>query len=45
MKLSKQILLLILGYWLLAIGAMAQVQPGDNPYSLSLHVGYGHNLT
>ena len=25
--------------------ATAQVQPGDTTYSMSLHVGYGHNLT
>ena len=25
--------------------ATAQVQPGDSTYSMSLHVGYGHNLT
>ena len=30
---------------LLAPAAMAQVQPGDTTYHVSLHVGYGHNLT
>ena len=29
----------------LASTAMAQVQPGDTTYSVSLHAGYGHNLT
>ena len=28
-----------------ALSAMAQVQPGDSQYSVSLHAGYGHNLT
>lgn len=27
------------------LSAMAQVQPGDSQYSVSLHAGYGHNLT
>ena len=36
---------MMIGAWLLALGAMAQVQPGDTQYSVSLHVGYGHNLT
>lgn len=30
---------------LLAFPAMAQVQPGASQYSISLHTGYGHNLT
>lgn len=30
---------------LLAPAAMAQVQSGDTAYSISLHAGYGHNLT
>lgn len=30
---------------LLAPAAMAQMQSGDTAYSISLHVGYGHNLT
>ena len=30
---------------LLAPAAMAQVQPSDSQYAVSLHVGYGHNLT
>jgi opacity protein-like surface antigen len=30
---------------LLAPAATAQVQPGDTTYSVSLHAGYGHNLT
>ena len=25
--------------------SMAQVQPGDTAYNVSLHVGYAHNLT
>jgi hypothetical protein len=38
-------LLTILCVLLVALGAVAQVQPGDNSYSISLHTGYGHNLT
>ena len=34
-----------LGSLLMAPMAMAQVQPGDTRYSVSLHAGYGHNLT
>ena len=30
---------------LLAFPVMAQVQPGSSQYSVSLHTGYGHNLT
>ena len=30
---------------LLAPAAMAQVQPSDSQYAVSLHVGYAHNLT
>ena len=37
--------ILIFSTWLVALGAMAQVQPGDEQYAVSLHVGYGHNLT
>ncbi len=31
-------------FWL-PLAAMAQTQPGDTCYALSLHAGYGHNLT
>ena len=37
--------ILIFSTWLVSLGAMAQVQPGDEQYAVSLHVGYGHNLT
>ena len=36
---------MMIGAWLLALGAMAQVQPGDTTYTVSLHAGYAHNLT
>ena len=36
---------LFLGLLLLPMMAFAQVQSGDSQYSLSLHVGYGHNQT
>ena len=35
----------ILTFLCLALSAVAQVQPGDSQYSVSLHAGYGHNLT
>ena len=35
----------LLFFLLLAPAALAQVQPGDTTYSVSLHAGYGHNLT
>ena len=37
--------LLIMSTCLMAIAAMAQVQPGDTAYSVSVHAGYAHNLT
>ena len=40
---KKSILIFIT--WLMALGVIAQVQPTDTTYSVSLHVGYGHNLT
>lgn len=42
---KKRILMFVFCGLLLAPIAMAQVQPGDTTYSVSLHVGYGHNLT
>lgn len=42
---KKIFLILALGFGLFAPIAMAQVQPGDTTYSVSLHAGYGHNLT
>jgi opacity protein-like surface antigen len=42
---KKLFFILALGSLLMAPMAMAQVQPGDTTYSVSLHVGYGHNLT
>lgn len=36
---------LMLGTWLMAMVAMAQVQPGDTAYNVSVHAGYAHNLT
>ena len=41
----KKRLLLGFALWLLAFGAIAQVQPDDADYSVSIHAGYGHNLT
>lgn len=41
----KKRLLLGLVLWLSALGAIAQVQPDDAGYSVSIHAGYGHNLT
>ena len=41
----KQKLVFILTFLCLALSAVAQVQPGDSQYSVSLHAGYGHNLT
>ena len=34
-----------MGAWLMALMAIAQVQPGDTTYTVSLHAGYAHNLT
>jgi hypothetical protein len=34
---------LVLGFW--AIASLAQVQPTDTNYMVSLHTGYAHNLT
>ena len=42
---KKIFFILAFGFWLFAPIAMAQVQPGDEQYAVSLHVGYGHNLT
>lgn len=42
---KKLFFILALGSLLFAPMAMAQVQPGDTTYSVSLHAGYGHNLT
>lgn len=42
---KKCILIVVLFLLFFAPSAMAQVQPGDTTYSLSLHAGYGHNLT
>ena len=42
---KKLFFILALGSLLFATMAMAQVQPGDTTYSVSLHAGYGHNLT
>jgi opacity protein-like surface antigen len=42
---KKIILIIALCSWFLAPAATAQVQPGDTTYSVSLHAGYGHNLT
>lgn len=42
---KKIFLIFALCSLLFAPMAMAQVQPGDTTYSVSLHVGYGHNLT
>lgn len=39
---KKRTLLFLIFLPLLAV---AQVQPGDSTYSVSLHAGYGHNLT
>ena len=35
----------IMSAWLMASMAIAQVQPGDTAYSVSVHAGYAHNLT
>ena len=37
--------MMIIGTWLVAIAALAQVQPADTTYSVSVHAGYGHNLS
>ncbi len=42
---KKCVLIFALASLFLAPAAVAQVQPGDSAYSISLHVGYGHNLT
>ena len=42
---KKIFLIFALCSLLFAPTAMAQVQPGDTQYAVSLHVGYGHNLT
>lgn len=42
---KKLFFILALVSLLFAPMAMAQVQPGDTTYSVSLHAGYGHNLT
>ena len=42
---KKLFFILALGSLLFAPMAMAQVQPGDTTYSITLHAGYGHNLT
>ena len=41
----KTKLLFLLAACSLSMMAWAQVQPGDTQYSVSLHAGYGHNLT
>ena len=40
----RKIVFTLCACWL-AIAAIAQVQPGDTTYSVSLHMGYAHNLT
>lgn len=42
---KKLIFIIALCSWFPAPAATAQVQPGDTTYSVSLHAGYGHNLT
>ena len=42
---KKIFFILAFGFWLFAPTAMAQVQPGNTQYAVSLHAGYGHNLT
>ena len=42
---KKNFFIVALCSLLLAPAAMAQVQPSDSQYAVSLHVGYGHNLT
>lgn len=42
---KKIFLIFALCSLLFAPMAMAQVQPGETSYSVSLHAGYGHNLT
>jgi hypothetical protein len=41
----KKKIIFVLGAWFIGMAALAQVQPGDTRYSVSLHMGYGHNLT
>ena len=40
----RKIVFTLCAYWL-AVAAIAQVQPGDTTYTVSLHTGYAHNLT
>ena len=40
----RKIVFTLCACWL-AVAAIAQVQPGDTTYSVSLHTGYAHNLT
>ena len=40
----RKIVFTLCACWL-AIAAIAQVQPGDTTYTVSLHTGYAHNLT
>ena len=42
---KKIFLIFALCSLLFAPTAIAQVQPGDEQYAVSLHVGYGHNMT
>lgn len=36
---------MLLGMCVVAMSAAAQVQPGETQYAISVHAGYGHNLT
>lgn len=40
---SRFFLVLVFGFW--ALVSLAQVQPTDTTYKISLHTGYAHNLT
>ena len=40
----RKIVFTLCACWL-ALAAIAQVQPGDTTYTVSLHTGYAHNLT
>ena len=40
----RKIFFTLCACWL-AVAAIAQVQPGDTTYTVSLHTGYAHNLT
>ncbi len=44
-NMKKNIFIFILGSLLFAPLTMAQVQPGSDQYAVSVHAGYGHNLT